>query len=57
MATHIEYDMWKRGEEKITKNIKQVVAKEVKKVEKEEKVVTKGANDLFDELFGDMEKW
>ena len=56
MATHIEYDMWKRGEEKITKNIKQVVAKEVKKVEKEEKVVTKGANDLFDELFGDMEK-
>ena len=39
---HIEYDMWKKEKKKITKNIKQVVVKEVKKVEKEEKVVTKG---------------
>jgi len=56
MATHIEYDEWKHGEQKSRKevnkkviNIKKAVATEV-----ETKLTSNdNAKDLFDELFGD----
>ena len=56
MATHIEYDEWKHGEQKSRRevnkkviNIKKAVATEV-----ETKLTSNdNAKDLFDELFGD----
>ena len=55
MATHIEYDEWKRGEEKEevkvqgrVDNIKKAVTMEDTSEE-----LSKKSKDLFDELFGD----
>ena len=55
MATHIEYDEWKRGEEEVeikvqgnVENIKKAVT--MKETSEE---LSKKSRDLFDELFGD----
>jgi len=56
MATHIEYDGWKYGEQKSKEEVNKKVINIKKAVETE--VETKlgsgdNAKDLFDELFGD----
>jgi len=55
MATHIEYDEWKRGEEEVeirvqgnVENIKKAVT--MKETSEE---LSKKSKDLFEELFGD----
>ena len=55
MATHIEYDQWKRGEEKEeikvqgrVENIKKAVT-----MEETSEQLSKKSKDLFNELFGD----
>jgi len=55
MATHIEYDEWKRSEEEVeikvqgnVENIKKAVT--MKETSEE---LSKKSKDLFDELFGD----
>ena len=55
MATHIEYDEWKRGEEEVeikvqgnVENIKKAVT--MKETSEE---LSKKSKDLFNELFGD----
>ena len=57
MATHIEYDEWKRGENEEEVEVKERV-KNIKKAvdvedNKEDDVLNKKHKDLFDELFGD----
>jgi hypothetical protein len=55
MATHIEYDEWKRGEEeveiKVQSNVENI-KKAVTMKETSEELSNK-SRDLFDELFGD----
>jgi hypothetical protein len=55
MATLAEYDQWKLGEKKETKQINKKVVNIKKAVETEVKTKLSGDNakDLFDELFGD----
>jgi hypothetical protein len=56
MATHIEYDEWKHGEQKSREQVNKKVINIKKAVETEvETKLTSGDNakDLFDELFGD----
>ena len=57
MATHIEYDEWKRGENEEKVEVKERV-KNIKKAvdvedNKEDDVLNKKHKDLFDELFGE----
>ena len=55
MATHIEYDEWKRGEEqeeiKVQKNVENI--KKAVTMEETSDQLTQKSKDLFDELFGD----
>ena len=55
MATHIEYDEWKRGEEeveiKVQSNVENIKKAVTMKETSEE--LSKKSKDLFDELFGD----
>ena len=55
MASHIEYDEWKRGEEeveiKVQSNVENI-KKAVTMKETSEELSNK-SRDLFDELFGD----
>ena len=55
MATHIEYDEWKRGEEKEEIKVQGRVDNIKKAVTMEEtsEELSKKSKDLFDELFGD----
>jgi hypothetical protein len=55
MATHIEYDEWKRGEEqeeiRVEQNVENIKKAVTMKDTSEE--LSKKSKDLFDELFGD----
>ena len=51
MATHIEYDEWKRTDEEVSTNFKKAVTTEEKP--KQSPKLTEKSQDLFDELFGD----
>ena len=55
MATHIEHDEWKRGEEqeeiKVQKNVENI--KKAVTMEETSDQLTQKSKDLFDELFGD----
>ena len=55
MATHIEYDEWKRGEEqeeiKVQKNVENI--KKAVTMEETSDQLTQKSKDLFNELFGD----
>jgi hypothetical protein len=56
MATHIEYDEWKRGEKKKDIQVKEHVKVSVSKSKEDDKVddvLQKRSSDLFAELFGD----
>jgi hypothetical protein len=55
MATHIEYDEWKYGEQKSKEEVNKKVINIKKAVETEVETKLGGdsAKDLFDELFGD----
>jgi len=56
MATHIEYDEWKHGEQKSKEQVNKKVINIKKAVETEVETKLGGgdsAKDLFDELFGD----
>ena len=51
MATHIEYDEWKRADEEVSGNFKKAVTTEEKPQPSPK--LTEKSQDLFDELFGD----
>ena len=51
MATHIEYDEWKRTDEEVSTNFKKAVTTEEKP--KQSPKLSEKSQDLFDELFGD----
>ena len=55
LATHVEYDEWKRGEleeeQKVEKSVEKI--KEAVTTEEVSEQLSEKSNDLFDELFGD----
>ena len=55
MATHIEYDEWKRGEQqeeiKVQGNVENI--KKAVNMKETSEELSKKSKDLFDELFGD----
>ena len=51
MATHIEYDEWRRQDEEVSNNFQKAVTKEEKP--KQSPKLSEKSQDLFDELFGD----
>ena len=55
MATHIEHDEWKRGEEKeeikVQGNVENI--KKAVNMEETSEQLSKKSKDLFNELFGD----
>ena len=51
MATHIEYDEWKRADEEVSTNFKKAVTTEEKPQSSPK--LTEKSQDLFDELFAD----
>ena len=55
MATHIEYDEWKRGQEqeevRVQSNVENI--KKAVTLEETSEQLTEKSKDLFNELFGD----